>query len=71
MTRAEAVRGTQLMDEAIRVLDAIDRRQSDELAGRQDWVDALKAIRWVTQSDGGLALTDAGRKAREEMRQRR
>jgi hypothetical protein len=54
-------------DEAFVALEAIGRSQSLDEAGHQHWIKAFKAIRWVVQTEAGLALTTAGRQARDEM----
>ena len=60
--------GIDLMDdEAFVALEAIGRSQSLDEAGHQHWIKAFKAIRWVVQTEAGLALTSAGRQARDEM----
>jgi len=67
-----AGRGARLMDdEAFQALEAIGRSTSADLVDHQRWVAAFKAIRWVVQTETGLALTQAGRQARDEMAARR
>jgi len=58
-------------DEAFLALEAIGQSTSDELTDHQRWVAAFKTIRWVVQTEAGLALTPAGRQARDEMAARR
>jgi hypothetical protein len=54
-------------DEAFVTLEAIGRSASLDEAMHQHWIKAFKAIRWVVQTEAGLALTPAGRQARDEM----
>lgn len=58
-------------DEAFLALEAIGRSVGDNLSDHQRWIAAFKAIRWVVQTEAGLALTPAGRQARDEMAARR
>jgi len=58
-------------DEAFQALESIARSTGVELADHQRWVGAFKAIRWVVQAEAGLALTPAGRQARDEMAAKR
>jgi hypothetical protein len=53
--------------EAYQVLEALGRGAHDELAGRERWIDAFKAIRWVVESDKGPVLTSEGRQARDQL----
>jgi hypothetical protein len=53
--------------EAYQVLEALGRGAHDELAGRERWIDAFKAIRWVVDSDKGPVLTSEGRHARDQL----
>jgi hypothetical protein len=53
--------------QAFAVLDAIGRGADVDPADRDKWVEALKTIRWVVETTGGLALTTEGRQARDEM----
>ena len=67
-----AGRGARLMDdEGFHALEAIGESTGVELADHQRWVAAFKTIRWVVQTEAGLALTQAGRQARDEMAARR
>ena len=50
-------------DEAFAVLEAIGRSGRTDSAEHQHWIKAFKAIRWVVQTEAGLALTPAGRRA--------
>ncbi len=54
-------------DEAFLVLDAIGRGAPVEPASRERWLDALKTILWVVETDHGLVLTSEGHQARHEM----
>ncbi|HEX4182696.1 MAG TPA: hypothetical protein VHY34_05520 [Caulobacteraceae bacterium] len=53
-------------DEAYQVLDAICRSASIDPDGHVRWINAFKTIRWVVQTDSGLAVTPEGRQARDE-----
>ena len=66
-----AGRGIDFMDEeAFVALEAIGQSGRAETE-HEPWVKAFKAIRWVVQTETGLALTPAGRVARDEIAARR
>jgi len=54
-------------DEALLALETISQSPSGELAEFEHWIKAFKAIRWVVATQTGLALTPAGRQARDDM----
>ncbi len=54
-----------MYDEAYLALDAICK--GADLAGREHWVTAFKAIRWAVETRDGVELTSAGRQAHEDM----
>jgi hypothetical protein len=56
-----------MYNDAYFVLDAIDRGAEINPSEKARWVEALKAIRWIVPTNGGFALTAAGRQARDEM----
>jgi hypothetical protein len=56
-----------MFNQAFAVLDAIAKGAEIDPDELQRWVDALKAIRWVVETDAGLVLTPAGRQARDDM----
>ena len=53
--------------EAYHALEAIRLEQFGRLEGRGHWIDAFKACRWVVQTERGLALTDAGTAACQDL----
>jgi ribosomal protein S19E (S16A) len=57
-------------EEAYLALEAIGRSASAGLAVHEHWIKAFEAIRWVIRTEDGLALTPAGRQARDEMASR-
>ncbi|HEX4179874.1 MAG TPA: hypothetical protein VHY32_03715 [Caulobacteraceae bacterium] len=58
-------------DEAYAALEAVARSGDGDLSAHQRWIKAFKAIRWIVRTEAGLALTAAGRQARDEMAARR
>ena len=58
-------------DRAYLALDAIGQSGRAEPPDLGRWIKAFQAIRWVVQTETGLALTPAGRQARDEMAARR
>ena len=54
-------------DEAFATLEAIGRSARLDAAEHQNWIKAFKAIRWVVETETGLALTPAGRQARDDL----
>jgi hypothetical protein len=59
-----------MANDAYQVLEAIDRGSVDKLSDHDHWVEAMKTIRWVVQTQSGLALTSDGRGALDEMKLR-
>jgi hypothetical protein len=53
--------------EAYLVLDALERGAHAELAGREQWIQAFKTIRWVVEGRAGPMLTPEGRAARAQL----
>jgi hypothetical protein len=53
-------------EEAYQVLDAICRSASIDPDDHVRWINAFKTIRWVVQTNSGLAVTPEGRQARDE-----
>jgi hypothetical protein len=58
-------------EEAYQVLDAICRSASIDPDDHARWINAFKTIRWVVQTNAGLAVTPEGRQARDEFAARR
>jgi hypothetical protein len=56
--------------EAYYALEAIRLKQFGRLEGRDHWVDAFKACRWVVQTEHGLALTGPGTAACQDLAKR-
>ena len=60
----ECAEVTGLMNpEAYYALEAIRLAEFWRLEGREQWVSAFKACRWVVETGRGLALTPAGLEA--------
>lgn len=57
----------RMYEEAFVVLDTISRGADLDSDDHTRWVSALKAIQWVIETHSGLALTAAGRRARDDM----
>jgi hypothetical protein len=53
--------------EAYLMLDAIGRGGLGDMADRDRWIDAFKAIRWVVEGVDGPILTAEGRHARDRI----
>ncbi len=56
-----------MIDQAYRTMDAICRKEPAALQGLEDWVGALRTIRWAVQTDEGVCLTPAGQQALADM----
>jgi len=56
-----------MYDEAYQALEAIRCGDHAKLAGRDRWLKAFRAIRWIIETDEGPALTDAGLQACDEL----
>jgi hypothetical protein len=62
-----AVRALRGITEAVKVLDAVARGDTEELAGQDRWIAAFKTVSWVVEKDDTLVLTSAGHQARYNM----
>lgn len=56
-----------MQEQAYAVLTAIRRGDADRLSAHQGWLEALQTIRWALVTEEGVALTDEGRQALEDM----
>ena len=58
---------TIVNNEAYRTLHAIRRGHREKLEGRECWIEALIAVRWVEKKPRRMVLTTAGREALQAM----
>jgi hypothetical protein len=58
-------------DEAFLALEAIGQSVDADLTDHQRWIAAFKVIRWIVQTETGVALTPEGRQALDEMAAKR